>query len=99
MISPISGIGFAQGPVATTKVGSTPAAGGADFSSVLADVAASAVDALKGGEAAAIGGINGTRSVQDVVQTIMNAEQALQTAVAVRDKLVAAYTEITHMQI
>jgi flagellar hook-basal body complex protein FliE len=99
MISSISGVGFAQGPAATAKVGAGQAAGGADFSKVLADVASSAVDALKGGEAAALGGINGTRSVQDVVQNIMNAEQALQTALAVRDKLVAAYTEITRMAI
>lgn len=99
MISSISGIGFAQGPVATNKVASAAATGGVDFSQVLADVASSAVDALKGGESAAIGGINGALPIQGVVQSIMNAEQALQTAIAVRDKLVSAYTEITRMQI
>ena len=37
--------------------------------------------------------------VQQVVETVMNAEQALQTAVAVRDKLLSAYQEITRMAI
>ena len=35
-----------------------------DFGKVLADVANNTVDAIKAGESAAIGGINGSRSVQ-----------------------------------
>ena len=66
---------------------------------MLADVATNTVDALKAGESAAIGGITGSRSVQQVVDAMLNAEQALQTAVAVRDKLVSAYQEISRMSI
>lgn len=100
MIGAISGIGGvtqADGPARVA--GPAKVAAGADFSSVFADVAASAVNSLKAGETAAIGGITGTASVQQVVQAVMNAEQALQTATALRDKLVAAYQEVSRMQI
>jgi flagellar hook-basal body complex protein FliE len=101
MISGISGISGFQptvAPAATSAAG-TPAAAASDFGKVLADMAGGTVDALKTGEAAAIGGITGTQSTQQVVQAVMNAEQALQTALAVRDKLVAAYQEISRMAI
>jgi flagellar hook-basal body complex protein FliE len=104
MISAISGL-RAFGTEATRSVGpAAPAAGAAatpatDFSKVLADMATGTVDALKGGESAAIGGITGTKSVQQVVDAMLNAEQALQTAISVRDKLVSAYQEISRMTI
>jgi flagellar hook-basal body complex protein FliE len=88
-----NGIGGAPG------VGAAAAAGGGDFTKILADVARNAMDAVKTGEATAISGINGNASVQQVVEAVMSAEQALQTAVAVRDKLVAAFQEVTRMAI
>jgi flagellar hook-basal body complex protein FliE len=99
MISAISGLPAFGTPTTVTQPSAAPAAGGADFGKVLADVATDTVNALKGGESAAIGGINGTRSVQSVVDAMLNAEQALQTAIAVRDKLVSAYQEISRMSI
>jgi flagellar hook-basal body complex protein FliE len=99
MINAIGSIGSLPFSSPVAKPAATPAPGGADFGQMLGQVASDAVNALKGGEAAAIGGVAGTQSAQDVVQAVMNAEQALQTAVAVRDKLVAAYQEITRMQI
>ena len=57
------------------------------------------MDTLKTGEATAIGGVTGTKSVQQVVTAMLDAEQALQTAITVRDKLVSAYQEISRMQI
>ncbi|HZP19778.1 MAG TPA: flagellar hook-basal body complex protein FliE [Bauldia sp.] len=74
-----------------------PAAG--DFGKVLADVAGSAMDALKAGESTAIAGVQGKASTQQVVESVMTAEQALQTAIAVRDKLISAYQEISRMPI
>jgi flagellar hook-basal body complex protein FliE len=99
MISAISGAGSIRGPEATTKSGAAASSGGADFSKVLADVMAGTVDALKTGEANAVAGVNGDRSVQEVVDAVLGAEQALQTAIAIRDKLVAAYQEISRMGI
>ena len=99
MISALSGLRAVGTPTAVTQPTAAPATGGADFGKVLADVANNTVDALKSGESAAIGGITGSRSVQSVVDAMLNAEQALQTAIAVRDKLVSAYQEISRMNI
>ncbi len=99
MISALSGLP-PVGPTANvSRPAATPAAGATDFGSVMADVANNTVDALKAGESAAVGGITGSRSVQSVVDAMLNAEQALQTAIAVRDKLVSAYQEISRMNI
>ncbi len=99
MISSLAGVSSVGSTGAATRTGTTAAASGTDFSKVLADVAGETVDALKAGEANAIQGINGQRSVQQVVDAVMNAEESLQTAIAVRDKLVGAYQEISRMAI
>jgi flagellar hook-basal body complex protein FliE len=83
----------------TSSIAPTSSVGSTDFASVMADVASNAVDAVRGGEATAISGIQGKASVQNVVEAILNAEQTLQTALAVRDKVVAAYQEISRMSI
>jgi flagellar hook-basal body complex protein FliE len=72
---------------------------GADFGDVLAQVAADGLNALRTGEASAIAGIQGKASVQEVVQAVMSAEETLQAAIAVRDKVVAAYQELSRMAI
>lgn len=99
MISAIGSITHAVGSQPVAKTAASGIAGSADFSKVLADVASSTVNTLKAGEATAIGGIGGTRTTQQVVEAVMNAEQALQTAIAVRDKLISAYQEISRMAI
>lgn len=75
------------------------AAVGPGFGSVLADMATGAVDALKAGETKAFEGIQGTATTREVVDAMLQAEQSLKTAMAVRDKAVQAYLEITRMQI
>lgn len=70
-----------------------------DFSDIMAQFAAGVRNDLKAGEAASIAGIQGKASTQQVVEAVMNAEQSLQTAVAIRDKVVAAYLELSHMAI
>jgi flagellar hook-basal body complex protein FliE len=71
----------------------------ADFGQMLSQVASDAVSSLKTGEATAISGIQGKASVQQVVEAVMNAQQNLQTAIAIRDKLVSAYQEVSRMAI
>jgi len=91
--------------IGATSVGSglgttaTSANPGADFGSVFAGVAQNFVDNLAQGEAQAVSGIQGKAAVQDVVQAVMSAEQSLQLAMAMRDKVVAAYQEFIHMAI
>ena len=70
---------------------------GQDFASVLAEVAAEGMQTLRAGEAAALGGLQGKASVQQVVEAVMSAEQTLQAAIAIRDKVVGAYQEISRM--
>jgi flagellar hook-basal body complex protein FliE len=72
---------------------------GKDFTQVLAQVSNDAIGKLKTAESSAISGIQGKASVQQVVESVMSAEQTLQTAVAVRDKVISAYQEISRMSI
>ena len=46
-----------------------------------------------------IAGMRGQASVQQVVDAVMSAEQTLQGAIAIRDKVVSAYLELSRMSI
>lgn len=77
----------------------TPAAAEGTFVSLLKSAAVRAEDDNKQAEAMSIKAIQGTADMQDVVMAVSNAEVALQTVVAVRDKVVSAYQEIMQMPI
>jgi flagellar hook-basal body complex protein FliE len=81
----------------------SPASGGeaptADFAAMLGELASGASGAVKNAEATAIAGVRGKASVQQVVEAVMAAEQTLQGAIAIRDKAVAAYLELSRMSI
>lgn len=91
-----AGVGALNGARAAAAAAASPQL---DFSSVLASVAGDAVGTMKASETTAIAGIQGKASIQQVVESIMAAEQTLQTAIAVRDKVVTAYQEISRMAI
>lgn len=101
MISALASLSSVSETRVTPQVGPTTAAavGGGDFGSALAEVASQAMGSIKAGEAAAIQGIGGGMGLQEVVSAIMAAEQTLQTAIAIRDKVVSAYQEISRMAI
>ncbi len=84
---------------AASAASSAAATGGADFGSVMSQVSGDAVKKLKAAEATSISGIEGKASTQDVVQSVMSAQESLQTALAIRDKAVAAFQDITKMSI
>ena len=109
-INQVSSIGMTRGIGSLTldgiagteksKESTTPgAATGLSFGDVLGDVATKAMTDLKGAEAASFAGIKGTMSTREVVDKVMQGEQALQTATALRDKIVSAFLAITRMQI
>ena len=84
----------------TTTVGSTPGSmTGVSFASVLGDMANTTVNTLKQAEVTSFDGITGKASTREVVDAVLAAEQSLQTAIALRDKIVSAYLEVTKMQI
>jgi len=83
-------------PAAPTSIQSADDVG---FESVMKQVTTDAIGTLKAGEAASISAMQGKESTRKVVEALMSAEQALQTAVAVRDKVVQAYQEVVRMSI
>jgi flagellar hook-basal body complex protein FliE len=108
MLDAISGVGFRDGltpPVGGVSPASPLAKGvgkigdGGDFAAMLGVAITEFSDKLKQAEAVSIGGVKGTASLQDVVERVMSAEQSLQAVIAVRDKVVSAYQEISRMAI
>lgn len=102
----IPSIGATFPSIGTSAVGSTftptgpaQAAAGADFGTVLSQIASEAVNTVKTAEATSIKGINGNATTQSVVESVMAAERTLQTAVSIRDKAVSAYLELSRMAI
>jgi flagellar hook-basal body complex protein FliE len=79
--------------------GAVQSGGELGFDSVMKQVTTDAIGTLKAGESASISAIQGKESTRRVVEALMSAEQALQTAVAVRDKVVQAYQEVVRMSI
>lgn len=75
-----------------------PAAEGT-FSSLLKSAAIRMEEDNKQAELMSMKAIKGTADMQDVVLAVSNAEVALQTVVAVRDKVVSAYQDIMQMPI
>jgi flagellar hook-basal body complex protein FliE len=85
------------------RIGSAGLAGGEggdSFGSLLKQAAGSAVDALKTGEAASLQAVAGGKvDLTKVTEAVNNAEIALQAVIAVRDKVIAAYNDISKMAI
>lgn len=99
IVSSVTGLrpptGFAAGP---QLPGAAPEAG-KDFAATLKQLAGDAVTTLKTGESAAIVGLGGGTPALGVVQAVIAAEQTLQAAIAIRDKAVGAYQELSRMSI
>jgi flagellar hook-basal body complex protein FliE len=69
------------------------------FLSALAASAASTASSLKQAENVSMQALRGDVDTRQLVESISRAEQSLQTTLAVRDKLVAAFQEISRMAI
>ncbi len=96
LAAPTSGI---ERKAATALTGAVQQPQRTDFSQVLSQVARDGVSRIQAAEATSLQGLQGQASVQQVVEAVMSAEQTLNTAIAVRDKVVQAYQEISRMQI
>jgi flagellar hook-basal body complex protein FliE len=70
-----------------------------DFAALLGNAISEFGQKMRQAEAVSIGGVKGTAALQDVVEHVMSAEQSLQTVIAVRDKVISAYQEISRMAI
>jgi len=100
-LTPSVGTPGVTGPMQAPITGATPKTETlpADFGAVLGQMTMDAIGVLKSGEAMSIAGVRGQASTQQVVEAVMAAEQTLQTSVAIRDKVVSAYLEISRMSI
>ena len=107
MIDPISLISLVKGVGTTlgigsdsTSVGQTVGASNSQsFVDVLKNTTSNMVHDLSNAETMSAKGITGDASTRDVVDAVMDADRSLQTAMAIRDKVVSAYLDVTKMPI
>lgn len=103
MIGSISPIGtqLLSKPTSVVPEAGAAAAGGvgSSFAAALADAAAQTKATLHKAEQLSLSGLQGKADTREVVDAVMSAEQALQAAVAIRDKIVTAYLEVSRMGI
>jgi len=84
--------------------GATPgvspgAATATSFASALEAAATRTVSTLEQAESASMGALQGGLQTREVIDAVMSAEQSLQAAISIRDKIVTAYLEISRMAI
>jgi flagellar hook-basal body complex protein FliE len=90
----------AQMNTSTPSASITPAnLPGSNFSDFLSGAIQDSISTIRQGEQAATAQVQGKSNLVDVVQSVNAAELTLDTVVAVRDKVVAAYQSIMNMPI
>ena len=70
-----------------------------DFGALVASAVTETSEALKAGESAAMQAAAGEAGLVDVVTAISAAEVSLETAIAIRNRVIEAYQEIMRMPI
>jgi flagellar hook-basal body complex protein FliE len=75
------------------------AAGMGSFAEMVGGAASNTVAGLRGAESISFEALQGKAETREVVDAIMSAEQSLQAAIAIRDKIVSSYLEISRMAI
>ncbi|MEO0544753.1 MAG: flagellar hook-basal body complex protein FliE [Pseudomonadota bacterium] len=100
MISPISGLDAINSVTQNSPFGATksePLSG--DFAAVLSQAMQGVAQSVEKAEAMSIQGMEGKADVREVVDAVMAAERQMTAAAAIRDKITAAYLEISRMAI
>jgi len=87
-----------QGAVPDLTGAATPSAG-ADFGKMVTSAINDAVGASRTAEAQMTAQVRGKANLVDVVTAISSAETSLDTVIAVRDQVIAAYQQIMSMPI
>lgn len=72
---------------------------GPGFGDVMTQMAGSVMNKLGQAESVSLKAVQGEANTREVVDALMTAEQSLNTAIAIRDKIVTAYLDISRMQI
>ncbi len=79
--------------------GEATPAGGSSFGALLGQMTQGALEAGHAADTTSAAALVGQGGVTEVVMAVSKAELALQTAVAVRDRVVAAYQDVMRMPI
>jgi flagellar hook-basal body complex protein FliE len=104
----ISGLGALDGLAGSARLGGTtgplaaaqPSVSASDFASAVAEAATRTIHTLGQAEAVSMTALGGGNvQAREVVDAVMSAEQTLQAAISIRDKIVTAYLEISRMAI
>lgn len=69
------------------------------FAAALETASRNAVNTLETAETMSLKALQGDVDTREVVDAVMSAEQTLQAAIAIRDKIVSSYLEISRMAI
>jgi len=85
--------------IAGAGLGARDGAPEGGFGDLLRKAAENAVETLKQGELASLQGVAGKADIAQVAAAVANADATLQTIVAVRDRVIAAYQDIIKMTI
>jgi flagellar hook-basal body complex protein FliE len=91
----IGGTNLMRKPLASTA----GEAGGADFSSLISKALETTADAGRKADTQTAAVAAGRSDLVDVVTAVAESEAAIETLVAVRDKVIAAYEEIMRMPV
>jgi flagellar hook-basal body complex protein FliE len=83
----------------SVEAGQGPLSVGSDFGSAMTRALEGVVTAGRQADAQSAAAISGTGNITDVVTAVSKAELALQTTVAIRDRVVQAYQDIMRMPI
>jgi len=93
-------VGTSDGGTGLLSGGAAPAAdASASFAEAVSQAASRTVDTLRNAEQVSIQALKGDADTRQVVDAVMSAQQALQAAVAIRDKIVSAYLDVSRMSI
>ncbi len=101
-------VNFSQAAAAYVRAANQAAAGGTDprpgptgqsFAELVERTLGDAVGAGRAAESASIQAVVGKADLNDIVTAVTSAEVALETVVAIRDRVIQAYQDIIRMPI
>jgi flagellar hook-basal body complex protein FliE len=98
-VSAVGSIGKSLDVGATSGTVATSSTQGPSFMDMLGQVVSDGIGTMQAGESAAIQGLQGAMQPFKVVDAVMGAQRTLSSALAIRDKAVSAYQEISRMAI
>ena len=107
MIDPVTALALGVKPIATdfaagaaaSAASSAAASGSGTFAEVLTRMGDNTINKLNDAEKISMDALRGNAGPREVAEAVMGAELALQTSIAVRDKVVTAYLEVSRMAI